>query len=85
MKSAMKRDSSHYKDCREKPFGARLYRKNDEPVLELYTDQRDLEGYTGRAHYSVGVFDVVIQVLIEVHTVKYGRTKVVTRSDSSRP
>lgn len=38
MKSAMKRDSSHYKDYREKPFGARLYWKNDEPVLELYTD-----------------------------------------------
>ena len=64
MKSAMKRDSSHYKDCREKPFGARLYRKNDEPVLELYTDQRGLEGYTGRAHYSAEVFDIVGKYLL---------------------
>ena len=35
---AMKRDSTHPGNHREKPFGARLYGRNVEPVLELYTE-----------------------------------------------
>ena len=56
MKQAMKRDSKQLENVREKLFGARLYWKVAEPVLELYTDHRFVEGYTGRAHYSAGVF-----------------------------
>ena len=59
---AMKRDSKYPEDCREKLVGAKLYQKNTEPVLELCTDRcrqivvLDMEGYTGDAHYSAGVW-----------------------------
>jgi len=60
----MKRDSRQYEDFREKSFGARLYRRIAEPVLELYTDHLLLNegagaGYTGNAHYSVRVFNEI--------------------------
>ena len=35
---ALKRDSRYSKEHREKLVGAKLYRKNIEPVLELCTD-----------------------------------------------
>mgnify|MGYP003292979942 CR=1 FL=1 len=53
----MKRDSKQSEVFREKPFGARLYLRIVEPVLELCTDRK--EGYTGSAHYSVRVFNEI--------------------------
>lgn len=43
----MKRDSKHFGNYREKLFGAKLYGRNVEPVLELCTDDNLSEAAPG--------------------------------------
>lgn len=67
---ALKRDSTHFGYYREKPVGARLYERNVEPVLELYTEHIRARLYWVRPLQRQSIDQK--SVLIEAHHANYG-------------
>ena len=67
---ALKGDSTSFGKHREKPVGARLYERKEEPVLELYTEHIRARLYWVRPLQRQSIDHK--SVLVEAHHANYG-------------